>query len=1103
MRRMMAWLVVLALLMPVTALAKKKDKEAAAEEPETKLEASTFAGLGLREIGPGIASGRIGDLAVDPNNPKRYFVAVASGGVWKTENAGTTFEPIFDNEGSYSIGCVTLDPNDPFTVWVGTGENNSQRSVAYGDGVYKSVDGGKSWKNMGLGESEHIAKIVVDPRDSNVVYVASQGPLWSSGGDRGLYKTTDGGETWEMILNSEEHAEHTGVTDLVMDPRNPDVLYAATYQRRRRVWTLINGGPGSGLHKSTDGGETWTQLSNGLPGGEVGRIGLAIAPSDPDVVYAMIEAEDDAGGFFRSTDRGASWTKRNPYFSGSPQYYQEIFVDPHDAGRVYSMDTWMMVTEDGGASFQLVGEYHKHVDNHALWIDPDDTDHLLAGCDGGIYQTWDRGETWDFLPNLPVTQFYKVAVDNDTPFYNVYGGTQDNFTIGGPSRTKNQHGITNREWFIVLGGDGFEPQIDPENPDIIYAQLQYGNLHRYDRKNGELIDIQPQAAPGEDPLRWNWDAALLISPHSNTRLYYTAQRVFRSDDRGNSWTPISGDLTRQIDRNQLEVMGKVWSVDAVAKNRSTSPYGNIVAFSESARVEGLLYAGTDDGLVQVREPGSEEWRQIDSFPGVPDYSYVDHLEASLHDDDTVYALFNDHKSGNFAPYALKSTDRGQTWTSITGDLPERGSLYGFAQDHENPNLLFAGSEFGVYFTLDGGERWIELTGGLPTIAVRDLDIQRRENDLVLATFGRGFWILDDYTPLRHIDAEKLEEEALLFPVKDAWAYMEAFPLGLRGNAHQGDRFYAAKNPPFGAVFTYYLKDSPKSLADQRREAEKEAGEAGEPTPQPTWDALRAEDREGSTEVVLTVRDSEGHVVRRLTGPASAGFHRVAWDLHHPGPQPVSLEPFDWHNPFQDLPRGPAAVPGDYTVSLAIRSSGETRELGEPQSFSMVPLGAATLPAEDREALNAFQQQTSRLSRAVSAAVAIVGDAQHRMTLLAHAIDATPSATPDHRSRLRALELRLTDLREALTGDATVARRSEPIPPTIQGRVDRIIYGHWRSTSAPTQTQRDSYRHAAEAFGPVLGQLETLVETDLAGLEAELEAAGAPWTPGRFPEWTME
>ena len=1103
MQRAAALLLSFALLIPGAAWAKKKKEDT--EKPKASAEAerlasSTFSGLKFREIGPAIASGRIGDLAVDPDNPKRYFVAVASGGVWRTENAGTTWQPIFDNEGSYSIGCVTLDPNDPFTVWVGTGENNSQRSVAYGDGVYKSTDGGDTWQHMGLENSEHIGKIVVDPRDSNTVYVASQGPLWSEGGDRGLYKTTDGGQTWESILEIEDDPEHTGVSDLVMDPRDPDVLYASTYQRRRRVWTLINGGPGSAIYKSTDAGATWNKLSNGLPSVDMGRIGLALPPSNPDIVYAMIETAGDEGGVFRSTNRGASWEKRSGYVSGSPQYYQEIIPDPHNPDRVYSMDTWMMVTEDGGATWNEIGEYYKHVDNHALWINPDDTDHLIAGCDGGIYETWDRGATWHFKPNLPVTQFYKVETDNDFPFYNVYGGTQDNFTIGGPSRTRNQHGITNREWFFTLGGDGFEPQIDPENPDIIYSQLQYGVLHRFDRKNGEIIHIQPAAAPGEDPLRFNWDSPLIISPHSNTRLYFAAQKVFRSDDRGQSWQSVSEDLTLGLDRNKLEVMGRVWGVDAVAKNRSTSIYGNIVALSESSLEEGLLYAGTDDGVVQVLEPGAEGWRKIDSFPGIPELTYVDALEASLHDANTVYAAFNDHKSGNFKPYILKSTDRGATWTSISGNLPERGSVYAVAEDHVDPNLLFAGTEFGAFFTLDGGEHWIQLKAGLPTIAIRDIDIQQRENDLVLASFGRGFFILDDYTPLRHVDAERLEQDSILFPVKNAWNYIESYPLGLRGNAHQGDGFYAAPNPPFGATFTYYLKEGFETLEAKRQKAEKEKAEAGEDVFYPSWDDLRAEEREQPPAVVLTVRDADGHVVRRLEGPTSAGMHRVTWDLRYPSYEPVNLQPFVWNNPFSEPARGPMAMPGTYEVSLALRVDGELTTLGESQTFETVPLGVATLPVDDRGALLAFQKETGELQRAVFGAVAAVGEARARLDHLERAIRDTPAA--DEALAKKALDIRnaLADVMIELTGDATVARRSEPTPQSIVSRVGTIVQGHWASTSTPTQTQRDHYTYAAETFGPVLESLKQVIEVDLEGLEKDLEAAGAPWTPGRLPSW---
>ncbi len=590
------------------------------DEPDKKpaelMSAETFSGLKLRSIGPAVASGRVVGFAVHPQNRAHYYVAVASGGVWKTENAGITWSPIFNNEGSYSIGTVVLDPKNPNIVWVGTGENNSQRSVGYGDGIYRSEDGGKSWKNVGLKSSEHIGKIVIDPRDSNIVYVAAQGPLWGPGGDRGLYKTTDGGKTWKRVLYI---SENTGVTDVVLDPRRPDVLIAASYQRRRHVWTLIDGGPECALHKSTDGGATWTKLKSGLPTQEMGRIGLAMAPTNPDIIYAIIESIDKKGGIFRSDDGGATWKRRNE-FDQQAQYYGHLVVDPANAERIYVMSVFMQVSDDGGKTLHKLGEKFKHVDNHEIWIDPRNPSYYLVGCDGGIYESFDRAANWRFLSNLPVTQFYDVTVDNQGPFYHVYGGTQDNATLGGPARTPSIHGITNEDWFNTKEGDGFQSRVDPEDPNIIYSEAQYGDLVRFDRRTGQSMGIQPKPGKGEPPLRWNWDSPLLISPHSHTRLYFAAQKLFRSDDRGDTWKAISGDLTRQLDRNQLPVMGKIWSADAVAKNLSTSFYGNIVALSESPKKEGLIYVGTDDGLIQITETGGQIWRKEDlcqSFAGVP------------------------------------------------------------------------------------------------------------------------------------------------------------------------------------------------------------------------------------------------------------------------------------------------------------------------------------------------------------------------------------------------------------------------------------------------------------------------------------------------------
>ena len=1053
---------------------------------------SAFSGLRLRPLGPALTSGRIADFAVNSANPAEYYVAAASGGVWKTTNAGTTYEPVFDSQGSYSIGVVQLDPGNPSVVWVGTGENNAQRSVAYGDGVYKSVDGGHSWKRMGLEASEHIGRIAIDPRDPDVVYVAAQGPLWSAGGDRGLYKTTDGGRSWKRVL---QVSEHTGVNDVVLDPRDPDVLFASAWQRRRHVWTFIGGGPESALYRSTDGGDSWDKLAGGLPTGDVGRIGLCISPADPDYVYAIIEAADDKGGFFRSTDRGGSWTRRGSY-STSGNYYSEIVCDPAERDRVYAMDVYAQVTDDGGTTFRRLGERHKHVDNHALWVDASNTEHYLMGGDGGIYESWDRARTWEFKPNLPVTQFYKVALDNALPFYNVYGGTQDNFSLGGPSRTINAAGIVNADWYVTNGGDGFESQVDPTNPNIVYAQSQYGGLVRYDRQSGESVSIQPLPEPGEAALRWNWDSPLMISPHSPTRLYFAANQIYRSDDRGDSWRAISPDLSRGLDRNQLPVMDRVWSVDAVAKNTSTSFYGNIVALDESRVAEGLLYAGTDDGLIHVTENGGGEWRKLERFPGVPERTYVNMVLASRHQRGTVLAAFNNHKNGDFKPYLLKSTDAGQSWRSIAEGLPERGSVYAIAEDHVDPQLLFAGTEFGLFFSRDGGGSWNQLKGGLPVIAVRDLAIQERENDLVLATFGRGFYVLDDCSPLRHASPQALAAAATLFPVKESLLFLESRPLGLRGKSFQGESYYAAPNPPAGAVFTWHLKDALQTRRQQRAAAEKKLIAENKPVPYPSLDTLRAEDDEEAPYLLLTVSDAEGGVVRRLRADGTAGFHRLSWDLRHAPTTPVSFAtPSNPDDLFSDPPVGPLVTPGKYRVTLARVSDGTVSPLAGPVEFEVSTLNNATLAATDRAALLAFQRDAAELQRQMRAASEQLGDLTNRLRHLKEAVRLAPRATEAMLGESRALEVRLAALRRTFSGDGSVSRRQFETPPTMSDRLEGVISASFNSTSAAGGAQRRQVEVAKAEFAGFRNELDRLL-ADVRTFEQRLEAAGAPHTPGR-------
>ncbi len=1081
--------------MPAWA-AKDKDKakkEAAEQQDEPKMSAGTFTGLELRGIGPALMSGRVADIVVHPERSSTWYVAVGSGGVWKTENSGTTWKSIFDGQGSYSIGAIALDPSNSEVVWVGTGENVGGRHVGYGDGVYRSRDGGASWEKRGLADSEHIGMIVVHPDDPDTLFVAAQGPLWSAGGERGLYKTTDGGDSWRKVLGG---GEYTGVNEVHMDPRDPDLLYAATHQRYRNVAALINGGPETAIHKSTDGGESWRKLEKGLPSEEMGKIGLAISPQDPDVVYATIELAHREGGFYRSADRGESWEKRNDYISGGtgPHYYQEIFASPHQFDRVYQMDVRMHVTEDGGKTFSRMQEEHKHSDNHALAFDPHDPDYLLSGCDGGIYESWDLGKSWKFVANLPVTQFYKVAVDYDEPFYNLVGGTQDNNTQYGPSRTDNVHGIRNSDWQITLFGDGHQPAIDPTDPNIVYSEWQEGNLTRWDRKTGEMIYIQPQPEKGEEWDRFNWDSPILISPHDPARLYFASQRVWRSDDRGDSWRPISGDLSRGLDRLTLPMMGRVPSFDAIWDLGAMSKYGTVTSLSESPLVDGLIYAGTDDGLIQVSEDGGGSWRRIDRLPGVAPMFFVNDIKADLHDADTVYVAVDQHKAGDFSPYLLKSTDRGRSWRAIVGDLPERHLVWRVVQDHVKPGLLFAGTEFGVFFTVDGGGKWIKLSGGAPTIPFRDLAIQQRENDLVGATFGRGFWILDDYSPLREVSEESLARPARLFPVKDAWWYIQRRVLGFNEKASQGGAFFTAPNPPFGAVFTYYLADGLKTRKQRRQEEEKERAEKGEDTPYPGWEALREEETEEDPAVLLTVRDVAGEVVRRLTGPTGAGFHRVAWDLSYP-----ALGPFD---PEQmggddDDDGGFLAAPGSYTVELAKRVDGVVTDLGEKQGFEVVPMRSRGLPGAEPAEVAAFLRQLAETQRVVQATHTVFHDTEEKLSAMRGAL--TRSMVPGNAldDEVREIEARVVALHDRLAGnDRRDDEYADPGPVTVLRRLGVVSLGNFLSTYGPTPMHRRQFEIAQEEFAELHAAFERILSDEMPALERRLDEAGVPWSPGR-------
>ncbi len=1085
-----ATLVACAMLLFVVVTPTQAQRQRNQNQAADTLQPALFSGLKWRGIGPAFTSGRVSDIAINPLNPNEYYVGAASGHVWKTVNNGTTFTPIFDNYGAYSIGSIAIDPNNQHVVWVGTGENTHQRALGYGNGVYKSEDGGKSWKNMGLKDSRQIGKILIDPRNSNVVYVAAEGSVWGPGGDRGLYKTTDGGQKWEKVL---EISENTGINHIAMDPRDPDVIYALSEQRRRHFFTKIGGGPESGVHKTTDGGKTWQKLSRGLPSGHIGGGCIEVSPVNPDYVYLILEAADGNGGFFRSTDRGASWAKMSDYHS-SGQYFNMIVVDPIDLNKVYSLEVVSKVTTDGGKTWSNIGLNKRHVDDHCMWINPSNTDHWLIGGDGGLYETFDGGQHYVHKTNLPITQFYRVNVDDTEPFYWVYGGTQDNNSLGGPSRNINSHGVSSGEWVVTLGGDGFWQAIEPGNPNIVYSAYQYGNIFRYDKQSRERIKIRPEPRKDELLYRWNWDSPFILSPHSKTRLYMGANKLFKSDDRGDSWEVISDDLTRDEDRNQFKVMGKYWPSNAVVKDVSTSLWGTIVSLAESRLREGLIYVGTDDGLIQVTEDDGKNWRRISKFPGVPEYTWVRDILPCRFDENVVFATFNNLKNDDFKPYVLKSSDKGRTWKSIAANLPNE-TVHSIAQDFINPNLLFIGTEFSFFFSIDGGNHWVKFQSGLPDIQIPQIAIQEREHDLVIATFGRGFYILDDYSPLRHISADRLKnEQGFIFPVKDALMYIEE-----GGRYGTGSTYYTAPNPPFGAVFTYYLKEVPQTLKALRLKTEKELFDKGAPIPQPSREVLVAEENEIEPYLVLTIRDEQGEVVRRLYEKPKKGVNRVNWRLRYDNPSAQAGNNASF-SPSRNNSDGMMILPGNYTVNLEIYHNETFTALGEAVQFEAKVLENNSLPALNREEMVEFHRQVAELRRVSDGAQRFANELKNVNENMRQALHFTPNAPAEISTNLRSIAEQLRDLDFRFNGTRPQASSEEvpPEPVSLNHRMWAILAGTWSSTSTPTQTMRSNYNIIVEELPAILDELKAINEAlDLA--KTQMETLKAPWTPGRLPQ----
>ena len=1046
---------------------------------DVKNESSLYSGLKFRSVGPAFMSGRIADIAINPDNENEWYVAVGSGGVWKTVNAGTTWQPLTDNQSFYSTGSITIDPNNTNTIWLGTGENVGGRHVGVGKGVFLSLDGGKTWKNKGLNKSEHISKIIVNKKNSNNVFVASQGPLWSSGGDRGLYKSIDGGESWSLVLSVNKW---TGVTDVVVDPRDENIMYAATWQRHRNVAAYMGGGPGTKLFKSTDGGDSWRQLKTGLPTGKLGKIGLAISEINPDVLYAAIELERRKGAVYRTSNGGESWKKMSDTVSGAtgPHYYQELVASPHHFDKIYLMDVRVQVSDDGGKTFYRMNEGNKHSDNHSMTFKKNDPNYLLVGTDGGIYESFDDTKSWKYVNNLPLTQFYKLAVDDYYPFYNIYGGTQDNNTQGGPSRTFRSNGIANSDWFVLLGGDGHQPATEPGNPNIVYAQSQQGNLHRVDRTTGEAVFIKPYSGLNEDFERFNWDSPILVSSHNPKRLYFGSQRVWKSDDRGDSWTPISKDLTKNQERLELPIMGKQQSWDSAWDVYAMSTYNTITSLSESILDQNILYAGTDDGLIHSTKDGGSSWTSItvDKLPGVPDSSFVNDIKADLHNDQVAYVALDNHKFGDYSPYLYKTSNGGKSWKPIINGLPEDTFVWRIVQDHIDPNLLFLASEYGLYFSNNQGEKWIKFSTGLPTISVRDLVIQKRENDLVLATFGRGFYVLDDFSSLRKLNTSN-SNEVILFDVKEALQYN---PIR-SGTSSQGSSYYTSKNPPYGAIFSYNLPDSYKSLKSLRSKREKELDKLNKDIPFVGWDELDKEINETKSKIILEIRDDNGDLVDRINGSTKKGINRVSWNLSKPLPTILDSNS-RWSRSSLTV------KPGKYSVHLLELVQGGVNELTKSKTFDVKRIRENVLKNPLNSKIDEFILELNKFEIEYSVMISNYIKSKKKQSSFNNTLRFIKNIDSDLLNKLNELNDQMNLIDVLLYGSKSKKEIMEKDITLVSERISIAKRGFYGNSYGPTKQHMDSFGIAKDQWDSILPRVEKFIKA-VGVLSNDLEQLGAP------------
>jgi photosystem II stability/assembly factor-like uncharacterized protein len=883
-----------------------------------------------RVIGPAVTGGRVHDLEAIPGDPSTLYVASASGGLWKTVNRGHTWTNVFDTMAVSTFGDVALAASNPNIVYVGTGEQNNRQSTSWGNGVYRSDDGGSSWRHLGLEATRHIGKVEIHPTNPDIAYVAALGNLWAASAERGVYRTRDGGQSWDKVLFVDDF---TGVVDMVMDPSNPSVLYAATYQRLRRAWGFDGGGPGSGLYKTTDGGESWSELTDGIPSGDKGRIGIAISASNPRVLNALIEhADDDLQGTYRSEDAGATWERVNE-LNGRPMYYSEIFIDPNDENLVYTLATSSNKSHDGGRTFtefavRPVYDVGVHADQHALWIDPSDPNHFYLGGDAGLHETYDGGVNFRKLNNFPIAQFYAIGVDMRDPYW-VYGGLQDNHSFMGPSETRRWAGILNDDWMQSGFGDGMYWQADPRDARYTYGTSNGGSYHRYDAYTGDMLDISPEPGIGEEGYRFDWTSPMALSKHDPDVLYAAGNRFFISRDRGESWWRTE-DLSRRIDRDGVELMGVAGRDITISRNDGTGSFGEAVTLSESPLDPAILWVGFDDGNLQVSRDAGVSWTEVSgNVPGIANGTYVSRIAASLRSPGTAYATFDAHRDGDFAPYVFRTDDFGTTWTSLGSGLPPMGSVNVIVEHPDNPDALFLGTEHAMFASTDAGSHWAMMPN-LPTTAYDDILIHPRERDLVLGTHGRSIWILDDTRPFAEFSSGG-DAAVTVFTVASS-----RIKLHKKDTSYRGDAEFAGENPDDGALVTYRL----------------------------------ASDAESAT---LRVTGPSGTTVREMTVPGGTGVHRVNWDLRHalPGVRDVwrRFEDERLARPIGE--RGPWVSPGTYTLTVEAGGASASTTV-EVEGDPAMPISLAEYQARERFMLEALELSAEMRQAMVDAGVSVGG-----------------------------------------------------------------------------------------------------------------------------------